>query len=155
MHASSSSNLCATLLRRVAEEADEDFVGVGFLCYSSLASLHHISMAVPEHKAGALPLSGMDALSGFLVDASRSTSPLHDGFHLIASRTMTLTHACQFISPSVRIANAKIKIPAGARRTTALLASTTKGIDAAGLLAVDGTGVVYVSGLTIFEERLR
>lgn len=130
-------------------------MGVGFLCYSSLASLPHVAMSVPEHTIGTLPLFGMDAVTSFLVDASRSTSPLHDGFHLVATRTMALTHACQFISPSIGIATAKFKVPAGARHTTALLASTATGIDAAGLLAMDGTGVVFVSGIKVFEERLR
>jgi hypothetical protein len=148
-------SFCTTVLRRVAQEANECFAGIGFLCYSRLDGLPHAPMEVPQLAVAMLPVSGIVAVSSFLAEVSNLDSPLHDGFHLISTASVTLTHACQFIAPPIPSSYETAGLPSGARNAAALLASTASGIDAAGLLTASGTALVYVSGSKVFEERLR
>ena len=147
--------LCISILRRVAQEANARFAGLGFICYSDLDSLDHAPMTVPQAEVVTLPARGLDAVSSFLVRVSCFDSPLHDGFHLISTATMTLTHACQFVAPAIPSKYHIAGLPAGARHAAALLASTATGIDAAGLMTASGMAFVYVSGSRVIEEQLR
>lgn len=149
------SSSCIELLRRVAEEAETDFSGVGFICYSNLSSLPHLALSVPQDSIRALPVIGVNATGAFLAEASCASSPLHDGFHLISVQSFALTHMCHFIAPVIPADQSGLQLAAGARHMSAQLASRTQGIEAAALIAKDGTGVVYESGIQIFEERLR
>ena len=148
------SSFCIELLRRVAEEAEADFSGVGFICYSDLSSLPHLALDVPQDSIRALPIIGVSATGAFLAEASRASSPLHDGFHLIAVQSFALTHACHFIAPVIPPDQSDLQLAAGARHMSAQLASRAQGVEAAALITKDGTGVVYESGIKIFEERL-
>lgn len=150
-----SSLSCIELLRRIAEEAAADFSGVGFICYSDLSSLPHLTLCVPQESVSALPIIGVNAIGTFLAEASRTSSPFHDGFHLIAARSFALTHVCQFIAPAIPPDQSSTQLTAGARRMTAQLASRAQGIEAAALISKDGTGVVFEDGIKVFEERLR
>jgi hypothetical protein len=150
-----SSSCCIELLRRVAEEAEADFSGVGFICYSNLSSLPHLALSVSQNSIRGLPIIGVSATGTFLAYASRASSPLHDGFHLIAAQSLALTHVCQFIAPVIPPDQSGLQFAAGARHMSALLASRTQGIEAAALITKDGTGVIYEGGIKVFEERLR
>lgn len=150
-----SSLSCIALLRRIAEEAAADFSGVGFIFYSDLSSLPHLTLCVPQDSVSVLPIIGVNDIGTFLAEASRTSSPLHDGFHLIAAKGFALTHVCQFIAPAIPTDQSSPPLTAGARHMTAQLASRTQGIEAAALLAKDGTGVVYEDGIKVFELRLR
>ncbi len=149
------SSFCIELLRRVAEEAEADFSGVGFICYSSLSSLTHLALSVPQDSIHPLPIFGANAIGTFLAKASSASSLLHDGFHLVAAQGFALTHVCRFIAPAIPPDQSGLQLTAGARHMSAQLASRTHGIEAAALMAKDGTGVVYVYGIKIFEEQLR
>jgi hypothetical protein len=151
----SPETLCISILRRVAQEADARFAGLGIICYSDLVSLAYAPMTVPQTEVVSLPARGLDSLSSFLVRVSCFDSPLHDGFHLISTTTMTLTHACQFVAPSIPSKYHIAGLPAGARHAAALLASAAPGIDAAGLLTASGMAFVYASGSRVIEEKLR
>lgn len=155
MSALTPSSLCIKLLRRIAEEAEADFSGVGFICYSNLSRLPHLMLSIPQDSVGALPIIGVNATGAFLAKASRASSPLHDGFHLIAVQSFALTHVCHFIAPVIPSDQLGLHLAAGARHMSAQLASRAQGIEAAALIAKDGTGVVYETGIKIFEERLR
>lgn len=150
-----ASSFCIELLRRVAEDAESDFSGVGFICYSNLSCLPHLALSVPQDWIRALPIIGVAATGAFLAEASRASSPLHDGFHLIAADSFALTHVCRFIAPVIPADLANLQFAAGARSMSAQLASRAQGIEAAALMAKDGNGVVYKGGIKIFEERLR
>lgn len=150
-----SSSFCVELLRRVADEAETDFSGVGFICYRNLLSLPHLALSVSQDLIRELPLTGVIAIGDFLAEASRASSPLHDGFHLIAAHNCALTHACHFIAPVIPSDQSNLQLTSGARHMSAQLASLAQGIDAAALLAKDGSGVVYEGGIRIFEEQLR
>lgn len=150
-----ASSFCIELLRRVAEDAEPDFSGVGFICYSNLSSLPHLALSVPQDSIRALPIIGVIATGAFLAEASRASSPLHDGFHLIAADSFALTHVCRFIAPVIPADLSNLQFAAGARHMSAQLASRAQGIEAAALMAKDGNGVVYEGGIKIFEERLR
>lgn len=149
------SSFCIDLLRRVAEEARADFSGVGFICYRDLLSLPHLALSVPQDSIRALPIIGVNAIGAFLAEASRASSPLHDGFHLIASQNYALTHVCEFIAPVIPSDQSSLQLAAGARHMSAQLASRSQGIEAAAFMAKDGNGVVYEGGIKICEEWLR
>lgn len=149
------SSFCIELIRRVAEEAEADFSGVGLICYSNLSNLPHLALSVPHDSIRVLPIIGVNAIGAFLAEASCATSPLHDGFHLIAVQSFALTHVCHFIAPVIPPDQSGLQLAAGARHMSAQLASRAQGIEAAALIARDGTGVVYERGIKIFEERLR
>lgn len=149
------SSFCIELLRRVAEVTKADFSGVGLICYSDLSNLPHVALSVPCDVIRALPITGVNATGAFLADASCASSPLHDGFHLIAVQSFALTHVCHFIAPAIPTDQSGLQLAAGARHMSAQLSSRAQGIAAAALIARDGTGVVYEGGIKIFEERLR
>ncbi|MDP3522517.1 MAG: hypothetical protein Q8S02_18045 [Hydrogenophaga sp.] len=155
MSALNPTLFCIKLLHRVAEDAAADFSGVGFICYSDLSCLPHLALSVHQDSVCKLPLIGINAIGAFLAEASRASSPLHDGFHLIGVQSLALTHVCHFISPQIPSDQSNLQLAAGARRMSAQLASRANGIDAAALIAKDGTGVVYERGRKIFEKQLR
>ena len=72
----------------------------------------------------------------------------------IAVQSFALTHACHFIAPVIPPDQSDLQLAAGARHMSAQLASRAQGVEAAALITKDGTGVVYESGIKIFEERL-
>ncbi|WP_291554454.1 hypothetical protein [Comamonas sp. SCN 65-56] len=148
-------SFCIELLHCVAKDADADFSGVGFICYSDLSGLPHLALNVPPCSVRALPVVGVIATGAFLAEASRGSSPLHDGFHFIAAQGFALTHVCQFIAPVIPSDLSNVQFAAGARHMSAQLASRAQGIEATALMAKDGNGVVYKDGIKIFEERLR
>lgn len=150
-----SSLSCIELLHRIAEEATADFSGVGFICYSDLSSLPYLPLCVPRDSVSSLPIIGVNAIGTFMAEASRTSSPLHDGFHLIAAKRFALTHVCQFIAPSIPPDKSSLQLAAGARHMTAQLASRVQGVEAAALIAKDGTGVIFEDGIKIFEAKLR
>jgi hypothetical protein len=155
MISSSPSVLCIELLRRVARHADDDFAGVGFVVYSNLSRLPHLALRIPPDQVCALPLVGVDKICEFIAHAARSSSPLHDGFHLIELSTCALTHACHFIAPAIPSDQAIIQSVSGARHMSALLASRIVGIDVAALVGRDGVGVIFEGGSKVFEGPLR
>lgn len=146
---------CIQLLRQIAEKAEADFSGVGFICYCDLSNLPHLALCVPQDLVCGHPIIGLNATGSFLAGASRMSSPLHDGFHLIDAQSYALTHVCHFIAPVIPTIPYGLQLAAGARHMTAQLASIAHGIEATALLATDGTGVVYEGGIKSFEERLR
>jgi hypothetical protein len=152
MTASSSSMLSIELLHRVAKRAGQSFSGVGFIVYRDLSQLPHLSLHIPADVVPTLPMAGLDAIGEFLIQASRLSSPLHDGFHLIELSSCAITHVCQFIAPSIPAALPNLPSVSGARHVSALLASRTPGIHAAALLGRDWAGVVFESGVTIFKK---
>ena len=58
-------------------------------------------------------------------------------------------------TPAIPPDQSGLQLTAGARHMSAQLASRAHGIEAAALMAKEGTGVVYECGIKIFEEQLR
>lgn len=88
------------LLRGVWEAAPPDFSGVGIVLYVPPLKLPTISLRSIDKLVVRLPLVS-DDIARFLASISGKSSPWHDGFHLVDSRTFSLTHIAQFVAALV------------------------------------------------------
>lgn len=81
----------------------------------------------------------------------------HDGFHLVNSEKMSLTHLSQYLSPSLPTNNEGLGAPrpTGARHMTALLASNLEGIDCVGLLTHGGEISIFERGVPVLTTFIK
>ena len=141
-------NVVRGLLDQAVRSPTPKFSGLGVIFYRR-------PMRLPVHALGSqksfrpsLPIHGVTAIAETLRAISSVGSPWHDGFHLIDSRSLTLTHVSQFISPS-RAALRKSRIgdrPIGARQLAAIAVSEYKAVDCVALVNARGTTQLYRDG---------
>ena len=131
-----------SLLEAVSIKSHARFSGLGIMVYEPPLRLPVCSL-VPE---GQLPVSNsgndIESISSFLAGLSDVSGRFHDGFHLVGSRDLTVTHACQYVAPPIpsTLPAAIPDRPVGARFMTALLASLIPSVVAVGTLsATSGT----------------
>jgi hypothetical protein len=136
------------LLVAVAQRRAANFSGLGLIFYENLAELPHMQLTGPDDRPISLPIHGMEPIAEILSSISATSSPWHDGFHLIDIENGSLTHLSQFISPPMipRSDTAEIKLPLGARQAAALLSSLISGVACAGLISVTGDVTIYRNG---------
>lgn len=110
-------NLLSALLNRRAS----DFSGLGIVFYRSPIVLPCYPMGEVLPEGVKLPLTGIEEIVECLVKASSYQSEWHDGFHLIDLECQSLSHMCQFLSPSSELifSPAKGSMPVGSRYFTA------------------------------------
>ena len=138
------------LLRGVWASVPPDFSGIGIVLYVPPLTLSTISLRSVDEPMFPLPIAS-DGIASFLASISGKSSPLHDGFHLIDSRTSSLTHIAQFVA--VPLGKNRVKLQfGGARHMTALLASQVAGVTSTAVLASDGRARVYEAGSCALEE---
>jgi hypothetical protein len=84
----------------------------------------------------------------FLGELADQSSPFHDGFHLVDANTMTLTHICQYVAPTIPVGlpHWQLEHPVGARYMTALLASLMPCVALAATLSATGEMSVFNRG---------
>lgn len=141
------------LLRGVWEAAPPDFSGIGIVLYVPPLTLPTISLRSIDNLVVRIPLAS-DEVASFLASISGKSSPWHDGFHLVDSRTFSLTHIAQFVAAPLGATHMQLQI-GGARHMTALLASQVAGVTSTAILATDGRASVYENGRCVLEEMFR
>lgn len=104
-----------------------------------------------------LPVVGVQAIAEALAHISARTSPWHDGFHLVDSSALSLTHPSQFISPPLAEAGReRAQLHAmGARQMAAMLASRIPSVKCVALLNTNSEAIVYQCGHRILIEDLK
>lgn len=140
------------LLRGVWEAAPPDFSGVGIVLYVPPLKLPTISLRSMDKLVVRLPLAS-DDIARFLASISGKSSPWHDGFHLVDSRTFSLTHIAQFVAAPIGATKVQLRM-GGARHMTALLASQVASVTSTAILAADGRATVFENGCRVIEEML-
>lgn len=141
------------LLRGVWATVPPDFSGIGIVFYVPPLTLPTISLRSVGDLVVRLPLAS-DDIASFLASVSGKSSPWHDGFHLVDSRTFSLTHLAQFVAAPLGTTQVQLQI-GGARHMTAILASQVAGVTSTAILATDGRASVYEGGRCALEEMLR
>jgi hypothetical protein len=141
------------LLRGVWASVPADFSGIGIVLYIPPLALPTISLRPIDELVVRLPVAS-DHVASFLASISGKSSPWHDGFHLVDSRTFSLTHIAQFVAAPLGTTQVCLQF-GGARHMTALLASQVTGVTSTAILATDGRASVYERGCCALEEMVR
>jgi hypothetical protein len=98
-----------------------------------------------------LPVRGIEAMAEVLARISTLESKWHDGFHLIDTRAVEMTHVSQFLAPPIDSA-ARLPVPAtpiGARQMAAILGSMLPIVECAALLTKGGESLVFRAGAAL------
>lgn len=153
---SSSTLYACSILRQILVKITPGFSGIGIVFYQDLNQTPHADLGHPSAARPSLPVTGEDEISTTLARVSHCSSPWHDGFHFVCSHPLSLTHVAQFISPNLaQFGSIPTKArPSGARHTTAIIVSSTPGIDCVGLLTTNRELVVFEGGLIRAQEIL-
>lgn len=113
-----------SVLELVRSSRSDDFCGLGLIVYAAPLRMSVMSL-MPEGQEPSLPSSDPAETAAFLGRLSGSQQPFHDGFNLVDSDELRITHVSHFVAPSVpsqRPENLPGH-PVGARLMTALLVS--------------------------------
>lgn len=136
------------MLSALVERRLKDFSGLGIVFYKNL-------MVLPSHSMGGilpvgvqLPISDFEKIVECLVDVSSYRSQWHDGFHLIDFDTQSLTHMCQFLSPSSELIfpPAKDAVPVGSRYFTAQAVSRLSSVSCCAVINAQGAVNIFIGG---------
>lgn len=113
-----------TVLCHVAANLPAHFAGLGLVLYVPPLDLP-VTPLVPPSQTPRLAGNDVKASAELLRRLSDSANPLHDGFHLVDAKSLTITHLCHFFSPPIPAGIAKSipDHPVGARFMAALLGS--------------------------------
>lgn len=131
-----------------------NFSGLGVIFYASIEELPVIALGDVSHFSHSLPVSGIDDIVSMLTNISRFDSNWHDGFHLVDSKALALTHVAQFFSPVIDV-TVRIDapgIPVGARHMAALIGSASNAVDCVGLINTNGNIYIFEDGQIVFSE---
>lgn len=148
-----SNGKLMALLRGVWSIVPPDFSGIGIVLYEPPLTLPTISLRPADEHNVPLPIAS-DGIASFLASISGKSSPWHDGFHLVNSRTFSLTHIAQFVAAPLGTNRVQLQF-GGARHMTALLASQVTGVISTAVLASDGRASFYEAGFCVLEELFR
>jgi len=134
------------ILKLVWQSKTRSFSGIGIVFYHSLSVFPFVPLG--NQTSIDLPINETTSIVVKLAAVADISCPQHDGFHFINVSSGALTHLSQYISPPLVSAEciALERRPSGARRMTALLASSVEGIDCVGLLDTVGVIEIYRSG---------
>jgi hypothetical protein len=150
-----NTQIAILMMQRIALDRDPTcFSGLGVIFYSSPEDLPVIALGDVSRFPHQLPISDMNDIVRILTSISRMDSDWHDGFHLIDSRTMTLTHAAQFFAPVINdsVEVASVGVPVGARHMAALLGSASNAVDCIGLINSNGSIHIFENAHTVFSK---
>lgn len=137
-----------SLLSTLVDRRVSDFSGLGIVFYTS-------PMVLPSHSMGGmlpegveLPISGLDKIVECLVGASSYHSEWHDGFHLIDFDSRSLSHMCQFLSPSPDLifSPAIGAMPVGSRYFTAKAVSRLSCVSCCAVINSKGEVNIFTDG---------
>jgi len=144
------------LLRAIQSLKTPDFAGLGIIFYSPPIQLPVRSLGDLDAFPFPLPLVGREAVIDALANISAKAAPWHDGFHLIDSSALALTHPSQFVSPPLDLEIQPSAPPfLGARQMAAVLTSRLPGVSCVALLNTSGEAQVYQRGQRILNEDLK
>lgn len=149
------TQIAIQMMQRIASDRDPTcFSGLGVIFYASATDLPVIALGDVSRFPHQLPVSGMDDIVRILTSISRMDSDWHDGFHLIDSRTMTLTHAAQFFAPVIResVEVAAVGFPVGARHMAALMGSASHAVDCISLINSNGSIHIFENAHIVFSK---
>lgn len=138
------NNLLSTLVdRRIS-----DFSGLGIVFYTSPMVLPSYSMGEVLPVGVELPISGIEKIVECLVGVSSYQSEWHDGFHLIDFECRSLSHMCQFLSPSPELilSPAKGSMPVGSRYFTAQAVSRLSCVFCCAVINSKGAVNIFTGG---------
>jgi HAD superfamily hydrolase (TIGR01509 family) len=141
------------LLRKVDQERNSDFSGIGILIYdsSNFKNLRHLDLK-PNFKVPKEYFINQNKTLTYLLEISKKDNLLHDGFHFFDEKGR-LTHTSQFIETQIQddIHDLKVK---GARFVSALLASYENGIIATGVIG-DSSLKYFIKGKIFNIEPMK
>lgn len=144
------------LLHVIERQRPSDFAGLGIIFYWPPMGLPVLSLGDHDAFPFPVPAVGEEAIATVLAKISGRSSPWHDGFHLIDSSAVALTHPSQYVSPPLdvppRLAASEV---IGARQMTALLASNLTNVSCVALLNANGEVLVYQHGRRIQDLDLQ
>lgn len=112
------------VLRNVAANPPGRFAGIGLVLYVPPLDLP-VAPLVPPSQIPPLPSGDVAESTRLLRQLADSACPLHDGFHLVDTYSLAITHLCHFFAPPIP-AELPPSVPAhpvGARFMAALLGS--------------------------------
>jgi DNA integrity scanning protein DisA with diadenylate cyclase activity len=136
------------LLSKLVNTRVSDFSGLGIVFYNP-------PMNIPAHSMGGLlpsgvhlPNSDFEEIVKCLVESSSYQSDWHDGFHLIDSDAQSLTHMCQFLSPSAQLISppAEGALPVGSRYFTAKSVSKMSSVLCCAVINSQGLVNIFKDG---------
>lgn len=123
----------------------KEFCGIGVVLY-----LDYVGLPVLPLCSGQSIQEG-GSLAERLAQASRSSNPCHDGFHLISSK-LELTHTNQYLAPPLP-SNAAPYIRTtknnGARYMSALLGSLMSSVSCTGIVSEKEGIVIFEDGIEV------
>jgi hypothetical protein len=135
-------------LKMVSESSDDSFSGIGLVLYEtgSLSEAFYAPLRPSFSCPNDLVLAD-DKTVNLLLEISRRSSPLHDGF-VFSNQAGIITHLAQYFSPSP-----KREIPVnecyGARYHTAHYGSLLEGVILTGIVNSDKMCHLFQNGRTI------
>jgi hypothetical protein len=129
----------------IGAELPAGFSGLGLVLYAPPLDLP-VTPLVPLNQIPRLPAGGPGESAELLRRLSDSAAPMHDGFHLVDAKSLTITRVCHFFAPPIpaEIPKGMPNHPVGARYMAALLGSL--------LPSVVITAVLSREGAIIFER---
>lgn len=132
-----------------------EFSGLGLVFYRQPMVLPVIGLSTMEMDVP----DSVDArdVGEFLLRVSNLNSLNHDGFHLIDSATMRITHLSQFFSPPVNVEQVDIaedSRPIGARYMAALLGSLIPSVEMTAVLGKKDDGIFFRRGKAVEPGEL-
>ena len=142
------------LLDQVRRVAPEPFSGLGLILYVAPVRMPISDLGDQATFTPHLPVVGHDAIARVLGQIATTTSPWHDGFHLIEASSWALTHVSQFVSPSVSdLKQARpLGAPVGARQLAALAMSRLPSVETVAVLGARTDLMLCAKGVAIFER---
>lgn len=131
-------------------ESREDFAGLGLIFYHQPLTLPICDLAADAHFDFVPTKSPAEAVA-LLKTVSRFDSPYHDGFHLVDSATLSITHVSQFFAPPILKGAPKVDMhhPIGARFMAAYLGSFLPQIELIATLSKREGGLIFQNGTII------
>lgn len=136
------------VLSSLVERRVSDFSGLGIVFYKNPMDFSSHSMGGILPIGVQLPISDFEKIVECLVDASSYRSDWHDGFHLIDFDAQSLTHMCQFLSPSPELIfpPAKGAVPVGSRYFTAQAVSRVSSVSCCAVINSQGAVNIFTGG---------
>jgi len=137
------------VLRRVAADGPRNFAGLGLVVYRPPLELPVAALVPPDRLPAPDAGGDLETTVALLCRLSDISSPLHDGFHLVDARALTVTHLCQFFAPPVpsSLPASLPPRPVGARFMAAFLGSLLPSVVMTAIMSDRNEAIVVERGV--------
>jgi len=132
-------------LKKIAQRINTNFSGLGLILYKRqfITNIPRLGLKSNIKCNRELYINKPESIK-FILDISKTSHPLHDGFHFFNEKGM-LTHIAQYLSPPIDRDITPHPLH-GSRYVSALCASNIKGVIAAGIINRDKTIFYFENG---------